>query len=109
MTDNETLSNETLSNQTADNGTSWISFDFENIPSLSEVLSNMQQDASELLTSWSMVPENTYFTVVVIVVGLLAFYQLYIWFTTKSGGIFKWVLMAAILLFVLIEVLGMKI
>ena len=61
-----------------------------------------QKIASELLISWDMIPEDTYFRLLVVVVSVLGLYQLFVSGSSKAGGAFKWILMAVVVVVILI-------
>lgn len=103
------MDNETIGNETIGNETSWFNIDIEKIPSLSEMLANAQKDMSELLTSWNMMPETTYFQILVGAIILILFYQSYIWITSKTGGGFKWLVFLIIAIIIVVAVLGVEI
>lgn len=93
--DNQTALNET--NQTVE-----TVFQIKDITDVQFLFSEAQRITSELLISWGFVPENIYFRILIILFGVIGLYQLFVTFSSKTGGIFRYVLMVVLLLVVII-------
>lgn len=106
--DNQTTLNETL-NETASNQTGWITLNPKELPSLTDTLNNLQESANEFLISWNFSPDTFYFQLLILAAVLLLGYHGFVWFTSKAGGGFKWLILGAFVIFIVIVVLGVKI
>lgn len=91
-----------MNNTTALNQTNQTVWDVKDIADVQNLFSEGQRITSELILSWDMIPEDIYFRLLVVVLGVLGLYQLFVSGSSKAGGLFKYVLMFVIVVVILI-------
>lgn len=91
-----------MNNTTALNETNSTIWQVSDISGVQKIFADGQRITSELLISWDMVPEAVFFRLLVILIGVLILYQLFISSSSKAGSGFRYVLMAVLVLIVLI-------
>jgi hypothetical protein len=91
-----------MNNTTAVNETNQTIWDVKDIADVQNLFSNTQELVSNLLISWDMIPEDVYFRLFVVVLGVLGLYQLFVTSSSKAGGLFRYVLMLVVVIVILI-------
>lgn len=90
-----------LTNQTG-NGTFWKPFDVENLPDVGKLFEDGNNLVSEILTSWGFEPVDVYFRVLVMLIGVVALYQIFVSGSSRMGSMFRWVLTIFVVLVILV-------
>lgn len=95
---NETVMN----NTTALNETNSTIWQVNDISGIQKLFAEGEMVVSDLLISWDMNPSSVYFRLLVIVLSVLVLYQLFITGTSRTGGLFRYVLMLVLVIAILI-------
>lgn len=91
-----------MNDTTAVNETNSTIWQVNDISGVQKLFAESQRMASDLLISWNMIPEDTYFRLLVVLGGVLVLYQLFVSGSSKAGGAFKWILMSVLVVVILI-------
>lgn len=95
------MTNQT-SNETLNNATNQSLWEIKDITDIQSLFTKGQDIVSDLLLSWDMLPEDVYFRLLIVLLGALVLYQLFVSGSSKAGGGFKYVLMTILVIVVLI-------
>ena len=95
---NKTAINETVN--ATENATFWKP-DFV-MPEIGNMNAQLEQIFIDALSSWGLNPEHTLFIIVELLTLMLIAYYLYVYSTSKSSGVFKWIFIVAALIIVLL-------
>lgn len=96
------MNNTSALNETVLDETTKKAWDIKDITDIQFLFSECQKTTSELITSWDLMPEDIYFRLLLITIGVLVIYQVFVSGSSKAGGMFKWILMSVLVVIVLI-------
>lgn len=91
-----------INNTTAFNETNSTIWQVNDISGVQKLFADGQKIVSDLLISWDMDPASVYFRMLVILMGVIIIYQVFITGTSKTGGAFRYILMLVIVFAVLV-------
>ena len=95
---NTTAVNESVNTTT--NSTFWKP-DFV-MPEIGNMNAQLERIFIDSISSWGLDPEHTLFIIVELLTLMLIAYYLYVYSTSKSSGVFKWIFIVAALIIVLL-------
>lgn len=84
------------------NATNQTAWQIKDIGDIQGIFAFLQNIVSGMLESWGYMPENIYFKLLIVIGGVLLLYQLFVSGSSKAGNLFKWVLMAFLVVVILI-------
>jgi hypothetical protein len=101
------MNNSTNTTNITDNQSSgyWNPIDLNNIPDIGKIITDVENKIVEMLVSWDLDPFHTIFSLLVVVVLVLALSQGFVQLTSRSSGIFR-PIMYLVVVIVLLLMLG---
>lgn len=72
------------------------------MPEIGNMNAQLERIFIDSISSWGLDPEHTLFIIVELLTLMLIAYYLYVYSTSKSSGVFKWIFIVAALIIVLL-------
>lgn len=94
--------NTSIIDNTTGNGTFWKPFDVKNLPDVGKLFEDGNNLVSNLLISWNFEPADVYFRVLVMLLGVVILYQIFVSGSSRMGSMFRWVLTVFVVLIILV-------